>query len=282
MKTDNFQIDILDTGLFALDGGSMFGVVPKPLWSKAYNQGDDKNRIPLASKPLLIQTKDKKILVDTGNGIKHDEKFVKIYDVDIQKSNPDFWLNQVNLKREDITDVIFTHLHFDHSGGATIINNGTIEPAFPNAKYYVQKEHLDWARKPTEKDKASFIPDDFEPILAEGMLELIDGEGELFAGVRVVPVFGHTHAMQMIKIEDNGTNILYPADLCPTAAHLKIPFVMGYDNFPLTTIDEKKKYFPQAYEDNSIIIFEHDAFRQAVKLGMEGNKITIKEEIKIS
>jgi glyoxylase-like metal-dependent hydrolase (beta-lactamase superfamily II) len=282
MKSGNFQIDVVDTGLFALDGGAMFGVVPKPLWSKAYNTGDDKNRIPLASKPLLIRWDKKVVLVDTGNGTKYNDKFVKIYDIDLHKSDMDLALSKFNLSTSDITDVILTHLHFDHTGGATKLVNGNIEPTFPNAKYYVQKEQYEWALNPTEKDRASFMNDNYVPLKEEGILELIDGEGSLFDFINLIPVFGHTKAMQMIEFNTGEHNFLYPSDLSPTAAHIKTPFVMGYDNFPLTTIEEKKKYFPKAYEQDTIIILEHDAFRQAIKIHADKNKFEMKDEIIIT
>lgn len=282
MKLSKYNIDIVDTGIFALDGGAMFGVVPKPLWSRAYDKGDDKNRIPLASKPLLIRWDDKIVLVDTGNGTKYDDKFVSIYDVDIEKSDMDLALSKFGITPDDITDVIITHLHFDHAGGATKYEGKDIAPTFKNAKYYVQKEHYDWALKPTEKDRASFMNENYVPLYSNGLLELLEGEGEVFPDISVIPVYGHTKAMQMVKVSTDEGSILYPADLCPTAAHIKTPFVMGYDNFPLTTIDEKKKYFPQAYEENTVIIFEHDAFRQAVRLEMKDNKLTVSDEIKIT
>ena len=143
MKLGNFEIDVLDTGVFGLDGGAMFGVVPKVLWAKGYNEGDDKNRIPLAARPMLIRWDDKNLLIDTGNGTKYNEKIAKIYDIDLQKSVIETALSPFGLKPEDITDVILTHLHFDHAGGGTVLQNGKAVPAFPNAKYYVQKEHYD-------------------------------------------------------------------------------------------------------------------------------------------
>lgn len=282
MKLGKFTIDIVETGLFGLDGGSMFGVVPKALWSRKYEEGDEKNRITLAAKPLLIQYEDKKIIVDTGNGTKYDEKFIGIYKVDVEKGNFNVALKPHGVKREDITDVILTHLHFDHAGGATIFENGEIAPTFPNAKYYVQKEQYEWGMNPTMKDKGSFIKNDFVPLKESGILELLDGIGELFPGIEVIPVDGHTKAMQMVKLKSKDKSLLYLADLCPTHAHLGIPFVMGYDNFPLTTIEEKKKYLGQAYEENSILVFEHDAFMQACTLQSTPKGFAIDEKITIT
>lgn len=279
----NYQLDLLDTGIFALDGGAMFGVVPKALWGKAYHPGDELNRIPLAARPLLIRFDDRIILVDTGNGSKMPEKLRKIYNIDTTKSSINLALQRFGLKPTDITDVILTHLHFDHSGGAAEILNGKIQPAFPNAKYYVQKEHFDWAVKPTDKDKASFFPENYMPLSESGVLHLLDGPGELFKGISVLPVNGHTSSMQLVKITDGNESALFCADLIATSAHIPVPFVMGYDNNPLTTLEEKKKILPLAYEDRWTLIFEHDAFMQAGKVistekGFSlGEKITITE-----
>lgn len=284
MNFGKFKVDVLDTGVFALDGGSMFGVVPKAIWAKAYHPGDELNRIPLSARPLLVRWGNKKILIDTGNGDKMSDKMVDIYSIDKSKSSLDVALKEYDLKPEDIDAVIFTHLHFDHAGGATKRIGDKIIPALPNAKYYVQKEHLDWAKNPTEKDRASFLKDDYMPLLAEGMVEIIDGEGEIFEGISVIPVNGHTKAMQTIKISDGGTTLYYCADLCPTNAHVPIPYVMGYDNYPLTAIEEKKKILPQAYEEGWILCYEHDVFFQGSNVQstqkgfISGEKITISEK----
>mgnify|MGYP006289006879 CR=1 FL=1 len=281
MKLGKFSIEILDTGVFGLDGGAMFGVVPKPLWSKAYDKGDDVNRIPLRSKPLIVSWGNRKVLIDTGNGNKRNEKFAKIYNIDQEKSDIVKAVESHGFTPEEITDVILTHLHFDHAGGATLKINDEIVPAFPNAKYYVQKDHLAWALNPTDKDGASFIKEDFDPLTAEGMLQVIDGAGEIFDGIEAVPVYGHTKAMQMIKIKGGDSDLVYAADLIPTAAHLRYPFIMGYDNHPLTTLEEKKRFLPHWHEEDTIICLEHDAFRDAVKLDRDDKGFKIKEEIKI-
>lgn len=282
MKIGKFTVDVLDTGIFALDGGSMFGVVPKALWAKAYHPGDELNRIPLSARPLLVQWDNKKILIDTGNGNKFNDKLANIYSIDKSKSSLDVALKKFNLLPEDIDTVIFTHLHFDHSGGSTKIVGNDIIPSLPNAKYYVQKEHLEWAKNPTEKDRASFFKDDFMPLLANGLIETIDGEGEIFPGISVIPVNGHTKAMQTVKITDADITLFYCADLCPTNAHVPIPYVMGYDNYPLTAIEEKKKIIPQAYEEGWILCYEHDAFFQGSKVQATEKGFMSGEKIKIT
>jgi glyoxylase-like metal-dependent hydrolase (beta-lactamase superfamily II) len=282
MQFGKFNIDVIDTGNFALDGGAMFGVVPKPMWSKAYNQGDELNRIPLSARPLLVRFDDHIILVDSGNGTKMNEKFQSIYGIDIVKSNLTQCLEKFDVKPEEVTHFIYTHLHFDHAGGSTIIRNGGAQPLFTKAKHYVQKDHFNWALNPKLKDRASFILNDFMPIKDSGLLEFTDGEGEILKGISVIPVDGHTKAMQMVKLQDGNNTLLYCADLSPTSAHIKPPFVLGYDNFPLTTIDEKLKYFSQASDENWLLCFEHDAFTQAAYINENNKSFEIKEKVTIT
>jgi glyoxylase-like metal-dependent hydrolase (beta-lactamase superfamily II) len=282
MKLGKFNIDIVDTGIFGLDGGSMFGVVPKAMWAKAYHPGDEMNRIPLSAQPMLVRWDNNIMLIDTGNGDKFNDKFAKIYSLDKERSSIVNALKQFDIKPEQVTHVILTHLHFDHVGGATIEVDGKIVPTFPNAKHYVQKEHLEWAKSPSEKDRASFIKDNYDPLISEGLLETVDGEGDLMPGISVYPVFGHTHAMQLVKLSDGNESLLYAADLMPTSAHIHVPFVMGYDNLPLKTIDEKKRFLPQAYEEKWTLVYEHDAFRQATKVISNERGFSAGETIEIT
>ncbi len=278
MKLGKFQIDVVETGVFSLDGGSMFGVVPKSLWSKAYHPGDELNRIPLSARPMLVRWDDRIVLIDSGNGTKMSDKLAGIYGIDREISSLDFALKSFNVKPEDVTDVIFTHLHFDHSGGATKYIASKSVPVFPNANHYVQQEHLKWAQNPTEKDRASFLKDDYLPLLSDGLLKTIDGEGELFPGISVMPFFGHTHAMQTVKIYDEGQTLLFCADFCATSAHIPVPYVMGYDNQPLVAIEEKKKVLPQAYEEKWILCFEHDINVQAATISSNEKGFSIGEK----
>ncbi len=297
MKLGKYNIDIVDTGLFRLDGGSMFGVVPKAIWAKAYDPGDELNRIPLAARLLLIRWDDTVLLVDTGNGNKMNNKIKNIYAIDIAKSSIDNALKPFGVAPADVTDVIFTHLHFDHAGGATILKdsgnkdidnenndneNNKIVPVFPNAKHYVQKEHLEWALSPTEKDRASFIKANFQPLIDRGLIETLDGNGEIYPGISVIRCDGHTRAMQLVKITAGGQALLYCADLAATSAHIRPAFGMGYDNFPLEVIEEKKRIFTQAAEEDWTLVFEHDAFMQAAKIQIGAKDFEIKEEIIIT
>ncbi|MCX7908080.1 MAG: MBL fold metallo-hydrolase [Ignavibacteria bacterium] len=279
MNNKNLLIRTLDTGIFGLDGGSMFGVVPKVLWTKAYSEPDEENRIPLAARPLLIQYDTKTILVDTGNGAKFNEKMQKIYKIDLNKSNILNALNSIGLQKEDITDVILTHLHFDHCGGSTSMVDGNIVPTFPNAIYHIQLEQWEWALKPTEKDTASFIPNDFLPLNEHKVIKFLDGNFKFNDFIELITFFGHTPAMQGVKVNLNGQIYFYPADLFPTSAHLNLPYILAYDNYPLTTLKEKKEILEKIIEEDWIVIFEHDAFVKAGKIGYEKGKYFVREKI---
>jgi len=257
MKIGPYTIDPVETGRFALDGGAMFGVVPKPLWSRT-NPADDRNRITLAARALLLRDGKRTILVDNGNGSKFTEKLRDIYRLDNSSSDLVASLASLGVSPEDVTDVILTHLHFDHAGGSTAISDGRAVPAFPNAKYYVQREHWAQAMNPTPKDRASFFPDDYMPLKREGVLEFTDGEGELFPGVGVLVMNGHTAAQQLPLISDGTTTLLFCCDLFPTTAHIPLPYVMAYDLRPLTTMAEKESVLERADAGRWILFFEHD------------------------
>lgn len=244
----------------------MFGVVPQALWHKAYAPGDDKNRIPMTARSLLIRGGGRTILVDTGNGDKFDAKFRNIYDIQDTDVNLKASLAKHDVTVEDITDVVLTHLHFDHAGGATRIDeSGEVVPTFPNATYHVQREQYEWGLKPVEKDRASFLQENYVPLKHHGVLELLDGSGELFPHLFVEPVHGHTRSLQMIRIEDD-KNVVFPSDLMPTHAHVRVPFGMAYDNEPLKTLAEKKYWLPRFAEEGYQVLLQHDAFWQSTMI----------------
>jgi len=256
MKIGKYTLHIINSGYFALDGGAMFGIIPKPLWQKT-NPPDEVNRIKLATRNLLLTNGSRKILIDTGMGNKWDEKSKNIYAVD-QANSLEGSLNELSLKPGDVTDVILTHLHFDHTGGSTKFENGKPVPTFPNAKYYVQKKNYDWAINPSDRDKGSYLKDNFQPLMDEGVLEFIDGEEKFDDEIEFVIINGHTFAQQLIKISDSSNTILYCGDLFPTTSHIPLPYVMGYDLQPLITVEEKKKILTKAIDENWKIFFEHD------------------------
>ena len=282
MKLGNYTISLIETCRFALDGGAMFGVVPKNLWERAYPHVDEQNRIAMAARALLVQGEGRTIVIDAGCGTKMPEKLQKIYALDHSVYRLTDGLAAHGVAPGEVTDFIYTHLHFDHAGGSTILDdNGQAIPLFENARHYVQKEQLAWARNPTDKDRASFMSENWEPIAERELLETIDGPGELFPGIEVRPFNGHTRGMQVVIIHgadgDPHGGLAYTADLAPTAAHIPYPYIMGYDNFPLTTLEEKKAFMPEAYERKWVLCFEHDAFTEGVRLSAEGRKWEVEE-----
>ncbi|HXG00039.1 MAG TPA: MBL fold metallo-hydrolase [Bacteroidota bacterium] len=265
MKIGNYELYAIETGRFALDGGAMFGVVPKTLWEKAIPP-DEKNRIDMAARALLLIGNGRKILIDVGNGSKFNEKLRDIYKIDNSRFTLLGSLQKLGITATEITDVILTHLHFDHAGGSTYRENGTLKPTFPNARYYVQRAHWEAANNPTERDRASFFPDDFRPLQEYGLLNFTEGEGEILPGISCRVCNGHTTALQAPVISDGRTTLLYCADLVPTIAHVPLPWIMAYDLRPLVTLEEKRRILTQAVDENWILFFEHDASVETARL----------------
>jgi glyoxylase-like metal-dependent hydrolase (beta-lactamase superfamily II) len=265
MNIGPYFLTTLETGRFALDGGAMFGIVPWVFWTRT-NPPDERQRITLAARSLLIRGDGRTILVDNGNGDKWNDKLKDIYRLDT--SGGDLWssLAKAGVRAEEVTDVILTHLHFDHAGGSTVRKNGRLVPSFPNATYYVQRDHWEWSRQPTDRDRASFMPDDYMPLWESGVLDLVDGQRELFPGIEMVVCNGHTTAQQLPKISDGTTALLFCCDLVPTVAHLPYPYIMGYDLRPLVTLDEKKRILPLALAEQWILFMQHDPNIEAVTL----------------
>ena len=256
MKLGKFTLISLSDGTFWLDGGAMFGVVPKVIWEKL-NPADELNRIELGLNPLLIQTGEKNILIDTGIGDKFDEKFKKIFRVDKSQHLLNS-LGNIGLKPEDIDIVINTHLHFDHCGGNTCVKEGKIVPTFPNAKYVIQKGEWENAINPNERTRASYLKENFVPIEEAGQLELIEGDVEILPGIRVYVTGGHTKSHQVVFIEAGDKKAVYLGDLIPTASHIKLPYIMGYDLYPIETLEKKRELLPKAISENWLLVFEHD------------------------
>lgn len=280
MKIGTYEIHSIETGRFCLDGGAMFGVVPKPLWEK-FNPPDEKNRIELAARALLVRGNGRTILVDVGNGSKYDDKLTSIYRFDTTQYDILSSLKKHNLTPADITDVLLTHLHFDHAGGSTVNENGDIKPTFPKARYYVQREHWRAANNPTERDRASFFKEDFMPLQYFGLIEYTDGEGEIFPGISVRLMNGHTSALQCPVISDGTTTLFYCADLMPTTTHVQLPWIMAYDLRPLVTLEEKRKILDQAVDESWILFFEHDPATQAVRVMRTDKGIVVDSQITV-
>jgi glyoxylase-like metal-dependent hydrolase (beta-lactamase superfamily II) len=254
----------------------MFGVVPRPIWATT-NPPDNLGRIELGARLLLIEGADRTFLVDTGLGDKFDDKLNSIYN-SAGCVMPDEALRQAGFDPSAITDVLLTHLHFDHGGGSTR-RDGT--PVFPNARFHLQRSHFEWARDPSPKDRASFRPLDFEPLADNDQLVLHDGRTEVADGIELIPVDGHTRGQQLVKVSAGDTTVLYTADLVPTATHLRVPYVMAYDNEPLKTIAEKSEILGRAADGNWILFFEHDASTTACRIVRGKKDFEAGEEVAI-
>ncbi len=273
IKIGKLEIISLLDGFIKLDGGAMFGVIPKPLWTRL-TPSDERNRITIAMRPLLIIHPDANILIDTGIGNKYDEKFADIYGVD-RKPGIENDIKKSGFTPEDIDIVINTHLHFDHAGGNTIKRGNEIFLTFPNATYIVQKLEWEIALNPDPRSKASYIKENFMPVKESGKLKIIDGEMEILSGVKCIKTGGHTEGHQIVVIDSDNNGALYWGDLMPTIAHLKTPYIMGYDIFPLDVMREKEKYIKLVQEKNYISFFEHDPLVCCGYIAGEGKKIHI-------
>jgi len=256
VKLGKFDIQPVTDGRFRLDGGAMFGVVPKMLWERCC-QPDDQNRISLGLNCLLIRAGRKNILVDTGLGDKEDAKFQEMFAVERIPTLRDS-LKMQGLTPEDIHMVVNTHLHFDHAGGNTVRENGAIVPTFPRAKYFVQRGEYEDAARANERTRASYRRENFTPVAHVDQWEFMDRETELVPGVSVVVTEGHTRHHQSIKIESEGQIAFYLGDLIPTVSHLPLPYIMGYDLYPLQTLETKRWVLDRALSENWLLVFEHD------------------------
>ena len=248
-------VPLLD-GFFRLDGGAMFGVVPKPLWERRA-PADARNRIRLAARPLLVRG-DRTLLIDAGIGDKMDDKSVEIYAID-RSRHLDHALADAGLAAHDIDIVLASHLHFDHAGGFTVRDGqGRAVPRFPRARYVVRTAEWDDATHPHERNRASYLQENFVPLAEAGVLDLMPGDGAVMPGVRVVRTGGHTMHHQIVLIESDGRTAVFAADLIPTAAHIDEPWIMGYDLYPMETLAFKRRFIREAIEREYLIVFEHD------------------------
>jgi glyoxylase-like metal-dependent hydrolase (beta-lactamase superfamily II) len=262
-KLGRWTIHALQAGGQKLDGGAMFGVVPKPLWVRRI-PADERNRIQLGMRCLLVEHDDGLILIDTGAGNKESPKFHDIYGIENEGPNGRTALEaaiaDAGFRPEDVTIVINSHLHFDHAGGNTYrTGNGDVAPTFPNARYVVQRREYDYATHTNERTAASYFPPNFEPVRVAGQFDLVEGEREIVPGVRVIPTPGHVPAHQGILLESAGERAFYLADLVPTHAHLPLPWIMGYDVEPLVTLETKRRILARAVAEDWLLVFEHDA-----------------------
>ena len=278
MTIGGYRVHAIETGRFGLDGGAMFGVVPKVLWERS-DPADQRNRIDMAARALLLVGNGRVILVDTGNGDKLPEKLREIYKIETGGSTLRSSLEVLGIRPADVTDVILTHLHFDHAGGATVRQGDRLAPAFPNARHYVQREHWEAALSPTERDQASFFRDDFLPLHEQGVLHFTDGDGEILPGISVEVFYGHTTALQCPVISDGKDTLIYCADLVPLSAHVQLPWIMAYDLRPLMTLEEKRKILARAAAERWVLFFEHDPRVAAARIALGEKGYVVQERV---
>jgi glyoxylase-like metal-dependent hydrolase (beta-lactamase superfamily II) len=285
LQLGRWSLAAVQDGTFALDGGAMFGIVPRPLWER-HLAPDAKHRVRLAARCLLAidDAAGRCVLVDDGMGDKWDAKRLEMYGVDRSAGDLAAGLAAHGIARGDVTDVILTHLHFDHAGGTTRRRpggGGGLELAFPNATYHLQRRSWQWAHAPSEKDLGSFLAENFALLEFSGHLHLVDGELELYPDLELIVSEGPTVAQQLPRFYGEGTHLTYCGDVIPTRAHVRLRWVMAYDLYPLTTIEEKKMLLAQALDEDGILFLEHDPDVAAVRLREEEGRAAVREAVSL-
>ncbi len=275
------QIHTIETGKFKLDGGAMFGVVPKAMWSKL-NPPDENNMCTWAMRCLLIEREDKLILIDTGMGTKQDAKFRSHF----YPHGSESLVTSIESKGyslDQVTDVILTHLHFDHCGGAIVRDNDRLLPQFKNANYWSKEDHWNWSLTPNDREKASFLKENILPIQESGQLKFLEKDSFLKYGIEFDFVNGHTEAMTIPYIDCNGQTIVFAADLMPSSFHIPMPYVMAYDIRPLDTLAERTRLYEKVLEKNAYIFFEHDPMHEIGKIAKnDTGRVILDHTIKLS
>ena len=256
LRVGKIDVYLLEDASFRLDGGAMFGVVPKVIWRRL-SDADEMNRIPLLVRPMLLRADGKWILVETGMDDKQGEKHRKIYGITAAGKMLS-QLAELGLEPKDIDVVVNTHLHFDHAGMNTMSRDGSIVPMFTNAQYLVQKQELYDAQHPHERNKASYLPENIAPIAEAGLFVEIEGEAEIAEGVKLLPLPGHTLGQQGVVIESEGQTAVYTADMVPTLEHVPLPYIMAYDLYPVTTLEARKEHYQRWLEKGALLITPHD------------------------
>jgi glyoxylase-like metal-dependent hydrolase (beta-lactamase superfamily II) len=273
VRIGDVELTTLSDGHFRLDGGAMFGVIPKTLWSRR-TTADDRNRIAMGIRPLLIRTAGRNVLIDAGVGDKLGPKEAEIYALD-RARHLDVSLAEVGLTADDIDVVIATHLHFDHSGGFTSLIEGVVVPRFPRARYVVRRGEWDDATNPHERNRASYLFANYVPLLEAGVVDFIDDDGDVLPGISVWRTGGHTMHHQIVRIESGGQVAVFAADLLPTVAHLDLPWIMGYDLYPMDTLAYKRRFLAEAIAGEYVIFFEHDPTVAAGVIRTDGGRMLV-------
>jgi glyoxylase-like metal-dependent hydrolase (beta-lactamase superfamily II) len=273
MQFGDYRVEIIPDTEFRLDGGAMFGVVPRTLWSKVCPP-DEVNRVRMNMNCVFIEAGNERILIETGIGEKWTAKHTEMFGINRERSLADSLRAVAGVEPDTITIVINTHLHFDHAGGNTALNaNGQAVPAFPNARYFVSKSELEHAEAPSERDRASYLPDNWQPLAASGQLELKEADYEVMPGLRLETYPGHNRSLQCWRLNSAGQTLFGFADLVPMRAHVPFAWIMGYDLYPVETLEAKKKLLPQAAREGWQCLFYHDPDAPLCKLIEENGKL---------
>ena len=279
MKIGEYKLYSIETSEFGLDGGAMFGIIPKVLWEKEAPP-DSLNRIEMVTRSLLLVSESHKILIDTGNGSKWTKKYLDLYNIDLSKYNINSSLNKYGYTTDDITDVICTHLHFDHAGGNTTYDENSVIPTFSNAIYWISHKNWELANHPSQKDRGSFIEDDWEVLGNNNMIRLV--KEQFLPGIEIHFTRGHTDGLMHPIISDGRKTLFYGSDIFPTAAHIPIPWVMSYDLRPAETVKEKDSLLKKMHNEEWILFFEHDPKYQACTINLEGKHYSMHKPVVIS
>lgn len=272
----------IETGNLRLDGGAMFGVVPKSLWSKVY-PADENNLCNWAMRCLLVVEGDRKVLIDNGIGDKQDWNFLRHYHLN-GEDTLESSLAKVGFTKADITDVILTHLHFDHCGGSVEWNSDRTgySLAFPNAAYWVSRQQYDWAKEPNHRESASYLKENILPVEESGKLRLIEEEGEIIPGISIELYHGHTEGQAIPHISYQGRTVVFMGDLLPSTAHVPMPWIMAYDTRPLITLEDKTRFYHKAVENDYVLFLEHDLYHECCTLQMTEKGVRVKETFRLS
>ena len=279
MKIGQYKLYSIETSEFGLDGGAMFGIIPKVMWEKKTSV-DSLNRIKMVTRSLLLVSDSHKILIDTGNGSKWTKKYLELYNIDLSRYNINSSLKKYGFTTDDITDVICTHLHFDHAGGNTIYHENNLVPTFSNATYWIGEKNWNLANHPSQKDQGSFMECDWEVLAQNNMIMLV--KDKFLPGLEIYFTEGHTDGLMHPVISDGNKTLFYGADIFPTAAHIPVPWVMSYDLRPAETIKEKDSLLKKMHDEEWILFFEHDPIYQACTIGIEGKHYCINKPVIIS
>ena len=280
-KIGNWNVSVLETGSFWLDGGAMMGSVPKVLWAKK-NPPDQSNRIKLALRCLLLDDGRNRVLIESGIGDKFDSKFSSMFKIESQPKALSKALSDSGYLPKDITHVILTHLHFDHAGGITSIDSeGSLVPTFLHAKHYISKENWQAAMKPSPRDRASYLKENYVPIYESNLFEFMSSNSTVLPGISTYTVNGHTTGQQLVKIESKGETLVFCSDLIPLESHLRLPWIMGYDLNAHLTLEEKTEFLRLASKNNWWLFFYHDPRTVAVKIAESDKYYRILEKVEV-